>query len=121
MKRFVFLLTVAGAVGSAALVACGPFIDETPPPSAAVFFAIDAPLCSSIIPVQLSIDHAVVAIDTFIVNVASPAHTQSRAFSVTPGTHLLSARTVAGYVWRDMQVTLSPGSAMTDSLPFYCS
>ena|SRR5262245_17693929 len=121
MKRFAFLLTIAGSVAFAAVVACGPFIMEERTPNASVFFQLDAPLCSSIIPVQFSIDHTVVATDTFMVNVAPREHTRSRPFIISAGTHLLSARTVAGYVWRDLQVTLSPGSAVTDSLPFYCS
>jgi hypothetical protein len=120
MKRFVFLLTIAGSVASAVLVACMN-TTENPVLNASVFFELDAPLCSSIIPVQLSIDHTVVATDTFMVNVAPREHIRSRAFITTAGAHILSARTVAGYVWPDLHVTLAAGSAVTDSLPFYCS
>jgi hypothetical protein len=85
-------------------------------PQAAVCFLIDAPLCSSIMPVQFSIDNVQVATDTFVVGIAG-----SRAFVTSLGTHTLSARTVSGYVWPEKQVTVVSGDVVTDSLPFHCS
>lgn len=90
-------------------------------PPAAVTFELDAPFCSSIIPVELSIDGALVATDTFRVHLANP-HTTTRAFAVPAGAHLLSARTVGGwYVWPDTNVMLGAGQSFTRSLGFYCS
>jgi hypothetical protein len=89
-------------------------------PSATVHFVLDAPLCSSIIPVQFSIDGLEVGVDTFRVDIPSP-HTTSRAFAVSLGAHTLSARTGAGYAWPDKAVSLAAGQAFADSLSFYCS
>jgi hypothetical protein len=93
-------------------------------PLATVRFVIVAPLCSSIIPVQLSIDHQPVATDTFRVAI-NPVHTTSRDFSVSAGPHTLGARVISalgsGYVWPDTTVTLAAGAVAADSLPFYCS
>ena len=90
------------------------------PKQPVVFFAIDAPLCSSTIPVRFSIDSAEVGADTFVVNYGPP-HTTSRGFTVSVGEHTLSARTEWNYVWPDKRVTLAAGETFTDSLPFYCS
>jgi hypothetical protein len=104
--------------GLAAFVACrvnpiGP--DPT------VSFMIDAPLCSSTIPVQFSIDSVLVGTDTFIVHYG-PEHLMSHAFSTSAGQHTLSARgTFNGYTWPEKKVTLVQGQAFTDTLPFYCS
>jgi hypothetical protein len=88
--------------------------------AATVYFAIDAPLCSSTIPVQFFIDSTMVGTDTFVVSL-SPEHTRSRGFAITPGPHALGAQVVAGYVWPDTVVNLAAGEIFTDSLPFYCS
>jgi hypothetical protein len=85
-----------------------------------VYFALDAPLCSSVLPVQFSIDNALVGTDTFRVNLA-PNHTTSAAFPTSAGSHTLGARVVGGYVWADTLVMLSAGAVLTKSLPFYCS
>ena len=90
------------------------------PRAAIVYFVIDAPLCSSAIPVQFFIDHAPVGTDTFIVNLA-PAHTRSAGFETTEGLHVLGARVVSGYVWPDTTVSAAEGQALERSLPFYCS
>ena len=87
---------------------------------ATVYFALDAPLCSSVIPVELSIDGAIVASDTFRVNLSVP-HTTSRGFTTWAGRHVIGARTTFGYVWADTTVTLLTGQSLTRSLPFYCS
>jgi hypothetical protein len=89
-------------------------------PTATVFFAIDAPLCSSRIPVQFAVDGVQVGTDTFVVHLV-PEHTMSRGFVTTAGPHTLSANVVGGFVWPDRAVTLAPGEIFTDSLPFYCS
>ena len=89
-------------------------------PLPTVQFAIDAPLCSSRIPVQFSIDALDVGADTFSVNL-SPEHTTSRAFVATVGQHTLAAHVVNGYMWPDKVVILAAGDVYTDTLPFYCS
>jgi hypothetical protein len=107
------------ASGMLALIACHG--GNPAAPAAAVTFELDAPLCSSVIPVELSIDGALVATDTFRVHLGN-AHTVTRAFSVSAGSHLLGARTVGGwYVWPDTSVTLGAGQSFTRSLGFYCS
>jgi hypothetical protein len=103
--------------GLAAFVACrvnpiGP--DPT------VSFMIDAPQCSSTIPVQVSIDSVLVGTDTFVVHYG-PEHLMSRAFATSAGQHRLSARTFNGYTWPDKTVTIGAGQAVVDTLPFYCS
>ena len=105
------------SIGLVALLSC---IAEPVAREATVYYAIDAPLCSSRIPVQFSIDSVQVGTDTFVVNLA-PEHTRSRGFMTTVGPHTLSARVVGGYIWPDQPVTLSAGEVFTDSLPFYCS
>ena len=89
-------------------------------PTATVYFVIDAPLCSSRIPVEFSIDSALVGRDTFVVNLA-PEHLTSRGFPVSVGVHVVGARVVGGAVWPDRSVALGAGAVFTDSLPFYCS
>ena len=89
-------------------------------PQTTVHFVIDAPLCSSILPVQFFIDSLQVGTDTFVVGII-PEHTISRGFTTSPGRHTLSALVVAGYVWPDTIVTLPAGEVFIDSLPFYCS
>lgn len=106
----VLALTTVGACSDALTVA----------PSASVRFVIDAPLCSSIIPVQLSIDNVLVGADTFRVAVTS-VHLTTRAFLVAPGAHTLGARVPGGYTWSDRTVMFAAGDALSDSLPFYCS
>jgi hypothetical protein len=87
---------------------------------ATVFFAIDAPLCSSIIPVVFLIDNEEVGTDTFVVNLGSP-HLTSRGFEISAGQHTLSARVSNGFVWPDQRVNLVRGQTFTHMLPFYCS
>jgi hypothetical protein len=91
----------------------------TDPAPAAVDFLIDAPLCSSRIPVEFSIDGRVVGTDTFLVHLA-PEHIRSRVFTASPGQHTLHAATNL-YAWPDKTVTLTDGQSVTDTLPFYCS
>ena len=101
------------------LVACSTPSDA-PGATATVYFVLDAPLCSSQLAMQFDIDHLSVGADTFRVNL-SPNRTRSRAFTVSPGDHTLSARVVGGYVWPDTVVRLVSGAVVHDSLPFYCS
>jgi hypothetical protein len=105
-------------VGSAVLIACSGSGSVEPQPT--VRFFIDAPLCSSIIPVQFSIDAMIVGTDTFFVDLV-PEHRTSRGYVTSAGVHVIGARTAWGYVWPDKQVALSSGEIFTDSLPFYCS
>ena len=100
------------------LVACRGSVPTAP--RATVYFALDAPLCSSVLPVQFLIDNALVGTDTFRVNLA-PNHTTSAAFPTSAGSHTLGARVVGGYVWADTVVILSAGAVLTKTLPFYCS
>ena len=96
-------------------------------PKATVRFMIDAPLCSSIIPVQFSIDRVLVGTDTFFVDVAPREHLTSRDFAVSVGQHVLGARLSlrgsfdSGKEFPDKTVNLAAGATVTDSLPFYCS
>ena len=90
-------------------------------PQATVFFELDAPLCSSVVPVEFTIDNVQVGADTFVVGIAGRNHSKSRGFVTGTGVHTLSARTTAGYAWPDRRVTLPTGAVVTDSLPFYCS
>ncbi len=105
-------------LGLALLAGCST--EESEAPRATVYFVIDAPLCSSTIPVQFFIDGLIVGTDTFLVHL-SPEHTHSRGFPISPGSHSLGAQVLAGYVWPDTIVTLTAGEIFTDSLPFYCS
>lgn len=89
-------------------------------PSATVRFVIVAPLCSSVVPVEFSIDRQRVGADTFRVDVNSP-HTVSQPFTVSPGRHTVGARVVNGHIWPDTSVTVAAGAGLLDSLPFYCS
>jgi hypothetical protein len=104
-------------VGVAAFFACRANPNG---PDPTVSFLIDAPLCSSTIPVQFSIDGALVGTDTFVVHYG-PEHLMSRAFATAAGQHTLSARTLNGYLWPDKTVTVGAGQAVVDTLPFYCS
>ena len=119
MKTYVkSLLRQAGlGAGAAALLSCS---DQAPASGARVNYVIDAPLCSSRIPVQFLIDSALVGTDTFVVAL-TPEHRASRDFTTTAGPHTVSARVPNGYVWPDQTVTLAAGAVFTDSLPFYCS
>ena len=103
-----------------AIVVCA--CREPTAPHAQVQFLLDAPLCSSALPVQFFIDGVMVGTDTFRVHLAAD-HTASRVFSVSPGLHTLGARTTGTFVytWPDTRVTAVPGTLATDTLPFYCS
>jgi hypothetical protein len=111
--RFVFLTAI--------LAACGGANPAAPP--ATVYFVLDAPLCSSVVPVAFLIDNVPVGTDTFVVHIAGREHSMSRGFTTAAGSHTLSARMTdaAGFKWPDTSVTLDAGTAFTDSLPMYCS
>lgn len=102
----------------AILLACS--CREPVAPDATVYFELDAPLCSSVIPVEFSIDGVRAGADTFV-TVSAIEHTKSRAFPLPAGSHTLGARTDFGYVWPDTTVNLAAGEVFTASLPFYCS
>jgi hypothetical protein len=108
-----------GRLGFALIAVMGCRADAVAP-QPTVYFVIDAPLCSSRIPVQFFIDDAHVGTDTFIVNLV-PEHTMSAGFETTEGVHKLGARVVNGYVWPDSTVEMTGGQVFHDSLPFYCS
>ena len=105
---------------SLALLAQSACTEEDPAPDAVVYFVLDAPLCSSVIPVQFFIDSVQVGTDTFRVNLA-PNHTVSSGFATNGGPHILGARGVNGDIWPDTAVTIRAGKVFHDSLPFYCS
>lgn len=83
-------------------------------------FELDAPLCSSQLPVEFRIDSLLAGSDTFRIHLP-PDHIRSRAFSVSPGEHRLSANVVNGWIWPDTIVMLNSGESLTWMLPFYCS
>jgi hypothetical protein len=107
-----------GVVASA-LVACEGSRSVAPQPT--VYFRLIPYACSSIIPVRLYIDGALVAADTFRIAVAGGDRTTSRAFATSVGQHTLGAQLVNGGGWPDKVVTLAAGAVVIDSLPFYCS
>ena|SRR5579862_1059978 len=120
-------LTLWPIVAAIALSACGS--SAVVSPSATVDFVVVALLCSSILPVEFTIDGLVAGTDTFRIALPNP-HTRSRDFAVSPGSHTLGARVVGGtlgtrvigtYVWPDTTVTTIAAAAVADSLPFYCS
>jgi hypothetical protein len=116
MDRYVALLrTCTATVGLAALVACDPL----PPPK--VDFAIDAPLCSMILPVSLRIDDVQVGVDTFEVFGATLVH--SPQFETTSGSHVLAVHFFpSGHlIQEDSAVTLAAGDSYTFRFGFYCS
>ncbi len=107
------LLTLALAgLGCAGQDAAGP--------TTGVRFVLDAPLCSSIIPVDFFLDGAALGSDTFRVQL-QPEHLVSRRFDVPPGSHTVGAQVPGGFVWPDTLVTLPAGAVFEDTLPFYCS
>lgn len=118
MPRALSLLSAGFTIAGAALAAaCG---SDPISPNATVRFVLDAPFCSSRLPVQFFIDAQLVATDTFAVNFG-PAHTVSALFSTKSGVHSIGARVVNGFIWPDKTITLTPGQAFNDTLPFYCS
>ena len=114
--RVIFWSRTLSFLALAALGGCASF--TTPRP--AVYYMIDAPLCGMKLGVVFSIDQRVVGTDTFVVHLAGE-HVASGPFTASVGQHVLSARSVNGYVWPDRTVNLAAGAAFTDSLPFYCS
>ncbi|MEO7997659.1 MAG: hypothetical protein ABI852_09450 [Gemmatimonadaceae bacterium] len=106
-------------IGIAALTACSA--TKPIPQPAQVRFVVDAPFCGLSIPTMLLIDSVVVDTDTFRVHM-QPDHLESKTFSVTPGAHLLGAKTFGGlaYTWRDTVVNVAAGAKVVDTLPFYC-
>lgn len=89
-------------------------------PSATLNFELDAPLCSSILPVEFQVDGIQVGVDTFRVHLP-PDHIRSRNFRLEPGHHTLSAAIPHGFTWPDTLVTLEAGESFIRRLPFYCS
>jgi hypothetical protein len=102
-----------------ALAAVGGCASATTP-RPAVYYTIDAPLCGMKLGVVFSIDQRVVGTDTFVVHLAGE-HVTSGPFATSVGQHVLSARSVNGYIWPDRTVNLAAGAAFTASLSFYCS
>jgi hypothetical protein len=116
MRRLASIGAVVGLC-VAGLFACA---DDPSAPGGTVVFVLEAPLCSSTLPVEFLIDSVVAGRDTFRVNL-SPEDTISPTFRVQGGTHLLGARVVNGYIWPDTTVTIAGGESITRILPFYCS
>jgi len=114
------LTTLSLAVASVGFISFAACTIVDPAPGATVDFLIDAPLCSSRIPVEFSIDGAIVGTDTFLVHLGTVEHTRSRAFTAPPGRHTLHAATGL-YAWPDKTLTFADGQSVTDTLPFYCS
>ena len=119
-RRFLPLTAILLAITAvAAIAACGG--GGASGPSASVYYTLYAPLCSSRLNVVLSIDNAVVATDSFVVNTAAPDRTTLGPFAAASGAHRIDARIVGGFVWPTASVSLTPGQAYTDTLNFYCS
>ena len=93
-------------------------------PKGQVSFHLNAPFCSSILPMQFFIDQVQVGSDTFRVGLPNQ-HVTSGAFETPAGPHVLAAHAFLGqagtYVWPDTTITLERGGALIDTLPFYCS
>jgi len=106
-------------IGLAVFAGCAGTTASTP--RATVDFLLQPHACSSVLPVQFAVDNIQIGADTFKVAVAGGDHLKSRTFTVSIGTHTVSARVTGGYVWADKQVTVAPGDAVTDTLPFSCS
>ncbi len=112
------LAATAGlAVGALVLAGCQ---DDPQAPGTTVVFVLDAPLCSSSLPVEFLIDGTVAGSDTFRIHLP-PDDTISPVFRTSAGAHVLGARVIGGFVWPDTTVTLAPGASITRTLPFYCS
>ncbi len=105
------------AVVAFALASCQ---DDPQAPGTSVVFVLDAPLCSSSLPVEFLIDSAVAGSETFRIHLP-PDDTISPVFRTSAGAHLLGARVIGGYIWPDTTVTIAPGESVTRLLPFYCS
>ena len=101
------------------LPGCSPAV--APARSATVYFLLDAPLCSSIVPVFFAMDGYAVGADTFRVNLPNP-HVKSAAFTTSAGYHVLSANSppVPG-LRKSTTVNLEAGTVFADTLPLYCS
>ena len=107
-------------VFAATVAAFSCSLNETPPiQPTTVQFVLEAPLCSSVLPVQLSIDKVIVAVDTFVTY--GPPRIESDVFPVTVGPHSISARVVNGFVWPETLITLQQSEQYRHPLPFYCS
>ena len=113
-----------GIVSAVAGLACGAYTIDPPVPPTTVSFLLAAPLCSSILHVQLSIDKAIVATDTFV-TITGIKDTTSKQFAVLAGQHSVSANVISGlgsgFVWPEKMVAVPAGTAYVDTLPFYCS
>ena len=110
LSRFVIAVVV---------LSCSTTLIDPPVPPTTIAFVLDAPLCSSILHVQLVIDKAIVATDTFVT--AGPRDTVSKNFPVIAGLHSVSANVIGGFVWPEKVVAVPAGTAYVDTLPFYCS
>jgi hypothetical protein len=116
-KRVLLLATACLWIGSPLLFGC----DSNPAaPRTTVVFILDAPLCSSMLPMEFSIDSVLVGSDTFRVRLP-PNDTISPSFRTTPGSHSLGAHVINGLIWPDTAVTLTEGESFSLLLPFYCS
>ena len=104
-------------LGVVAIFGCRSSTDVLSNPT--VDYLIDAPLCSSVIPVEFLIDGTQVGADTFLVNLGT-SHTRSRTFPTAAGEHTISART-GSYSWPAKTLMMRSRQAYTDTLPFYCS
>lgn len=85
-----------------------------------VDFLLDLKLCSSIIPVQFTIDGNLVGSDTFRIGLVNP-HVRSRAYATTLGAHALGVQATNFGGWGMKTVYLDAGMAYTDTLGGSCS
>lgn len=111
-------LKVCAFLAAVGVVACQH--TATTEPAARVHFVIVPQACSSVLPVEFSIDGRLVGTDTFRVDVAGPRMT-SRDFEASPGSHVVGARVTGGFVWPNQTLSMAAGAVVSDSLPFSCS
>lgn len=112
------ILAASACLTVSALVLAG--CKDAQAPSTTVVFVLDAPLCSSSLPVEFLIDGTVAGSDTFRIHLP-PDDTISPVLRTSAGAHVLGARVIGGFVWPDTTVTIAPGESVTRTLPFYCS
>lgn len=100
------------------ILSCSPSTAPLEPPT--VDFLLDLQLCSSIIPVQFTIDGNLVGSDTFRIGLVNP-HVRSPAYATTPGAHALGVQATNFGGWGMKTVYLDAGRAYTDTLGGSCS
>ena len=100
------------------ILSCSQSTAPVVPPT--VDFLLNLHLCSSIIPVQFTIDGNVVGTDTFRIGLLNP-HVRSPLYATTRGVHVLDVQATNFGSWGSKTVYLTAGTAYTDTLGGSCS